>query len=161
MKEIFQRRMFLAVALSIGVTASQTLFTPNISAQNNVSGDISGVVTDPTGAVIPGAKITVTSVDTGATQTVLSSSSGNYRASLLKPGAYKLSFTLEGFESVSFTVTVSAGTVSRPTPSFPSAPVRPGSRSLRSSLFSTPRAPKSRLSFRRSRSPACQTPETT
>jgi hypothetical protein len=112
MKKIFQRRMLLAVVLSIGVTASQTLFTPLLSAQNGVSGDISGTVTDPTGAVIPGAKVTIVSADTGATQTVVTNSSGTYRASLLKPGNYKLTFTLTGFETVSFTTTASAGTVS-------------------------------------------------
>jgi protocatechuate 3,4-dioxygenase beta subunit len=100
MKEIFQRRMLLAVALSIGVTAPQTPFTPLLSAQNGVSGDISGTVTDPTGAVIPGAKVTIVSVDTGAAQTVVTNSSGTYRASLLKPGNYKLTFTLAGLETI-------------------------------------------------------------
>ena len=113
MKEIFQRRMFLAVALSIGVTASQILFTPLLSAHKTVSPVISpGTVTDPTGAVIPGAKVTIVSVDTGATQTVVTNSSGTYRASLRKPGNYKLTFTLAGFETVSFTATASAGAVS-------------------------------------------------
>jgi Carboxypeptidase regulatory-like domain len=111
MKKTFQRRVLLAVALSIGVTAPQTLFSPALFAQNNVSGDISGTVTDPTGAVIPGAKVTVTSVNSGAIVTVVTNSSGTYRASLLKPGAYKLTFTLDGFETVSFTVNASAGTV--------------------------------------------------
>jgi len=112
MKTIVQCRVLLAVAFSISVTAPQTLCTPKLYAQNGVSGDISGIVTDPTGAVIPGAKVTVVSVDTGATQTVVTNSSGNYRASLLKPGNYKLTFTLAGFETVSFTTTASAGAVS-------------------------------------------------
>jgi hypothetical protein len=112
MKQIFQRRMLLAGALSISVTASLGLFTPLLSAQNGVSGDISGTVTDPSGAVIPGAKVSIVSVDTGAAQTVMTNGSGTYRASLLKPGNYKLTFTLAGFETVSFTTTASAGAVS-------------------------------------------------
>jgi hypothetical protein len=113
MKNTFQRRVLLAVALCIGVTASQIAFTPTLFAQNGVSGDISGTVTDPTGAVIPGAKVTIVSVDTGAAQTVVTNSSGTYRASLLKPGNYKLTFSLAGFETVSFTTTASAGAVSQ------------------------------------------------
>jgi Carboxypeptidase regulatory-like domain len=111
-KRIFAPTL-LAVALSIGVTASQPFLATPAFAQNNVSGDISGVVTDPTGALIAGAKVTITSVDTGATQTVISASSGNYRASLLKPGSYTLSFTLEGFENLTFTVKVNAGSVTQ------------------------------------------------
>ena len=55
MKNTFQRRVLLAVALCIGVSASQIAFTPTLFAQNGVSGDISGTVTDPTGATLPGA----------------------------------------------------------------------------------------------------------
>ncbi len=111
-KSIFAPTL-LAVALSIGVTASQPFLATPLFAQNNVSGDISGVVTDTTGAVIAGAKVTITSADTGSKQVVTSSSSGNFRASLLKPGTYELSFALEGFENVSFSVKVNAGTVTQ------------------------------------------------
>jgi Carboxypeptidase regulatory-like domain/TonB-dependent Receptor Plug Domain len=94
----------LALFLCLGVGAF---------AQNINSGDISGSVTDPTGAVIPGAKVTITSLSTGSIQTAVSNSNGSYRASLLKPGEYTVSFTLAGFENVTFKVTVSAGTVTQ------------------------------------------------
>jgi hypothetical protein len=113
MKKTFQRRVFLAVALSIGVTASQTILTPSLFAQNNVSGDITGSVTDPTGALISGAKVTIKNTDTGATQVAITNNSGNYRASLLKPGPYTLVVTREGFETVSSTVNVTPGTIAQ------------------------------------------------
>jgi hypothetical protein len=111
MKKTLQRRVFLAVALSIGVTASQTLLTPLVFAQNNVSGDVTGSVTDTTGALIPGAKVTLKSVDTGATQSILTNNSGIYRASLLKPGSYTVVVTRDGFETVSSTVNVTPGQI--------------------------------------------------
>jgi hypothetical protein len=113
MNAILRRHVLLVVALSIFVPIAQTLINPMLFAQNGVSGDISGIVTDPTGAVIPGARVTVVSVDTGATQTAITNSSGTYRASLLKPGNYKLTFTLAGFETITLTVTASAGSVSQ------------------------------------------------
>jgi type 1 fimbria pilin len=45
-------------------------------AQNIVTGGISGTVTDPTGAIVPGAKVTLKSTNTGETQT---SSTGVHR----------------------------------------------------------------------------------
>ena len=60
------------------------------------TGTLHGTVSDPSGAVIPNAKITVTGLD-GVTSTVQSSADGNYRFSRLVPGSYKLTVSAEGF----------------------------------------------------------------
>ena len=82
------------------IVALLALLLPFIAAaQSVVTGGISGSVTDQTGAVIVGAKVTLTSATTGETQAVSSSSSGAYGFSLLKPGRYTLSVTQQGFKT--------------------------------------------------------------
>jgi hypothetical protein len=83
--------------------------TPVAHAQSNISGDIVGSVTDPTGAIIPDAKITVTSKARGDLKHVVSSKVGEFRVSLLEPGEYSLSVTASGFDTTSLTATISAG----------------------------------------------------
>ena len=61
--------------------------------------DILGTVTDPTGAVIPQAKVTVTNVGTQEARTALTDASGNYDFSLLPVGTYKVVVDLTGFKS--------------------------------------------------------------
>jgi hypothetical protein len=85
--------------------------TPLLMAQSLVSGDISGTVTDPTGAVVPGATVVIKSVDTGTTQTATTNASGVYRFSLLRPGAYALTVSRSGFTKFQRKVTVALGTV--------------------------------------------------
>ncbi len=69
------------------------------SAQSLISGDIAGVVTDPSGAVIPAAAVTLKSLDTGAVQSTTTNASGAYRFSLLKPGNYSVSAAKVGFQT--------------------------------------------------------------
>ncbi len=61
------------------------------------TGTISGTVTDPTGSVIPNAKITITNVQTGIEQSVQSNASGNYVFPALGVGDYSLSVQAAGF----------------------------------------------------------------
>ncbi|MGC2163280.1 MAG: carboxypeptidase-like regulatory domain-containing protein, partial [Silvibacterium sp.] len=84
----------------------------NLKAQSIISGDIAGTVTDPTGAAVPGATVTVTSQATGAVQSVTTDAAGSYRIALLKPGSYVLVVKDAGFEQTSLTISVSLGTVS-------------------------------------------------
>ena len=70
-------------------------------AQSIVTGDAVGTVADPSGAVISGATVTITSTDTGASQSVTTASNGFYRFSLLKPGKYSLVARQTGFKSIS------------------------------------------------------------
>ena len=67
------------------------------------TGTISGVVTDEQGAVIPGVAIVATHVPTGRTFDFVSTSTGVYRAALLPGGAYTLTFTLPGFQTLTVT----------------------------------------------------------
>jgi hypothetical protein len=46
-----------------------TLVSANVWSQSIVSGEVSGTLTDPSGAVVPGATVTLKNLDTGATQT--------------------------------------------------------------------------------------------
>jgi len=79
-------------------------------AQSIVTGGISGIVTDPTGAVISGAQLTLKNNATGEAQTVVTSASGDYVFALLKPGQYTLSATKEGFKTTNRSVNVLLGT---------------------------------------------------
>jgi Carboxypeptidase regulatory-like domain len=64
------------------------------------TGSIYGTVSDSTGAVIPNATLVVTNVDTGATHTVNSNSTGEYVFQVLDPGSYTVSSQVAGFQSV-------------------------------------------------------------
>jgi hypothetical protein len=61
-------------------------------------GSFVGTVTDPTGAVIPGASITVRDLDKGYTRSVATDSDGNYQITSLDPGRYRVSVAKSGFE---------------------------------------------------------------
>jgi hypothetical protein len=62
-------------------------------------GSITGKVTDNTGAVLPGATITLTNEATGVSQTATANPSGDYVFQLLNPGSYSLSVTAQGFKT--------------------------------------------------------------
>jgi len=64
----------------------------------DVTGSILGVVHDPTGAVVAGASVVVTSLDTNEAHTAQSDSVGNYRLLALPVGHYKIEATLAGFQ---------------------------------------------------------------
>jgi len=70
--------------------------TPMIQAQTATTGQIAGVVTDPSGAVVVGAKLALTS-DAGVRRGTQSGSNGRYAFPLLDPGAYRLEVSLSGF----------------------------------------------------------------
>src|SRR5262245_2444438 len=61
------------------------------------TGDIKGTVTDPTGAVVPGATITVTNVETGVSRTTTTPALGEYRVLVLPPGMYSIKIEGSGF----------------------------------------------------------------
>ena len=103
-----------ALALSLLATAGFVAVStaPVAIAQSNISGDISGNVTDPSGAVVSNAQITVTSQARGNVKTsVTSDASGNFRVPLLSPGPYTVSVTAPGFQTSTATVNVQAGTI--------------------------------------------------
>src|SRR5262245_21181256 len=58
---------------------------------------ISGIVRDTTQAVIPGATVTATNVETGVNRDRLSDEGGRYRIGELQPGTYEITVALAGF----------------------------------------------------------------
>jgi Carboxypeptidase regulatory-like domain/TonB dependent receptor-like, beta-barrel len=71
---------------------------PSISAQA-VYGSIIGTITDPQGAAVPGAKVTVTSVTKGTSDQVTTNADGNYSVTHLSPGVYNVKTEAPGFKS--------------------------------------------------------------
>src|SRR5262249_42422961 len=62
---------------------------------------ITGIVSDPSGVVVPGAEITVTNIDTGIKKAATSNEQGVYTIPLLNPGNYELAVQKEGFKAIS------------------------------------------------------------
>jgi len=69
----------------------------NLRAQ--AVGSITGLVTDPTGAVIPAAKVTATNVATGRSQSTVTSGGGTYNIPSLLVGTYKVTAEAGGFKT--------------------------------------------------------------
>ncbi len=67
-------------------------------AQTNLNQQISGQVTDPTGAVLPNASVTVTDEGTGLSRTVTSNHAGNYVVPSLPTGSYRIACEAAGFK---------------------------------------------------------------
>src|SRR6266852_1529684 len=76
------------------------------------NGQFTGTVTDPTGAAIANAKVTVTNQGTNLTLSTTTNSSGNYVAKELPIGSYKLTAEASGFKTTSDTnVVLNAGVI--------------------------------------------------
>ncbi|MGA2167991.1 MAG: TonB-dependent receptor [Terracidiphilus sp.] len=63
-------------------------------------GGINGTVTDPTGAVVPGARVTALDHATGVSQSTVSTGAGFYSFVSLNPGSYRVTASSKGFEAV-------------------------------------------------------------
>src|SRR5260221_5269 len=62
-------------------------------------GALMGTVTDATGAVVPGAKVTVKNMDTGVERTTESNADGAFRVPELPVGRYSMAVLKEGFDA--------------------------------------------------------------
>jgi len=97
----------LFATAAIGTMSSATSFGQAIS---QTGGAIQGTITDPTGAVVPGATVTITDTDTASVKTITTDSAGFYSVGPLNPGPYTVSVTHSGFEGLSVKTVVRTGT---------------------------------------------------
>jgi hypothetical protein len=95
MKQGIVRQLRLAMMVCIFVASS--VVGHNVDAQA-VFGQILGTVTDPTGAAIPNASITVTDVSKGTTVTLQSNGAGEFTVEHLIPDVYDIKVTAAGFK---------------------------------------------------------------
>src|SRR5271157_3118130 len=99
------KRFYLLISLLLAAS----LMAPAAFGQSLISGDIACTVTDPTHAVIPGVAVELKNLDTGATQTATTNSTGYYRFSLLKSGNYQVTVKQSGFATAQIPATVNVG----------------------------------------------------
>lgn len=77
-------------------------------------GSIVGAISDPSGARVPGAQVTVTNLETNQSTRVISDDAGNYKADLLRIGTYSVTVEKEGFQkAVQTTVEVAVNQSAR------------------------------------------------
>lgn len=90
------------------LAVASLLFAARLQAQETA--DIVGTVTDTSGAVVPGATVTLTNVGTNISQSTQSSASGDYVFNLLQVGTYSVKVEAKGFKTfVAPSVTLAAG----------------------------------------------------
>ena len=94
---------FVGFALAITFLLSSTF----LLAQTTIStGSIQGTVTDPSGAVVSGAKVTITERSQGSVATLSTNSAGAYNSGALVPGNYVVRVEASGFKASQMPVTV-------------------------------------------------------
>src|SRR5215469_11283539 len=81
----------------------------NAGAQTTISGALAGIVTDPSGAVVPGADILIRDKAKGTRQFTKTDRDGTYQFSFLLPGQYSLTVSHTGFRAQSCDVEVLLG----------------------------------------------------
>src|SRR5215475_2725439 len=82
----------------MAVLALTLLFGAGLLPAQETRGTIVGRVADPSGAMIPGATIVVTSASMGTKSTVNTNADGIYQANYLIPGPYKIEVSAPGFK---------------------------------------------------------------
>ena len=98
MHRFFPSRPVLHAALLFVAAAFLAQLTSPLLAQNMAStASVSGIVTDPQGARVTGATLTLSSQDQGITRKFTTTSTGTYSFSLLPPATYTLKIAVSGF----------------------------------------------------------------
>src|SRR5260221_870836 len=96
------RLLFSALLLALS-------FSTELTAQTTTSGGLTGVVTDPSHAVVPGADVEIRDTAKGTTQSTKTDRDGVYRFFFLSPGRYTLAVTRGGFRKESRALNVLLG----------------------------------------------------
>src|SRR5713226_2325709 len=97
MEEIMRQARVTAFHVCF-LLASLVFCASRIAAQG-LFGTISGVVTDPSGAMVPDASVKVTNINTNVTTTLSTNNAGVYNATSLNPGVYKVQAEAKGFKT--------------------------------------------------------------
>ncbi len=106
MTQFIRSKAMAALAIAIALA----LLVPLPAAGQALYGSITGTVSDPQGAPIPGATVTTTNTGTGLQLTAVTDHDGNYTFRNLPPGIYDLGAALQGFRELKQTgLRVSAG----------------------------------------------------
>jgi len=92
--QILRKSLLLLCGLWIVATLAIQL-----SAQSITAGDVVGTVTDPTGAAIPGATVTLANAATNNSQKANTNGDGSYRFAFVAAGTYNLTVTASGFQT--------------------------------------------------------------
>jgi Carboxypeptidase regulatory-like domain len=82
----------------VGLCALCLLFSPSRSAAQQAAAQLSGTIKDPSGAVVEGAKVTLTSTGTGIVRTATSDKDGDFLFTLVPIGAYQVTVEQSGFD---------------------------------------------------------------
>jgi Carboxypeptidase regulatory-like domain len=85
---------------SAAIALSLFLVVPSVFGQAEITGRIAGVVTDASGAMIPGVTVAVEGPTLFSPRTVLSAEDASYFIDKLPPGTYKVTYTFPGFKTV-------------------------------------------------------------
>jgi hypothetical protein len=95
-----QRAAVAALAIAVSISAPPAARAESLAAQSSgSSGTISGTVADPSGAVIPGAKVTILNPVSGFTRTATSDNAGHYQFNNVPYDPYHLTVSATGFDS--------------------------------------------------------------
>jgi outer membrane receptor protein involved in Fe transport len=89
----------MSVRNRIALFAVCLFLTIPLFAQSS-TGSISGLITDDSGAALPGVTVTATNAATSATRTAVTNSAGSYQLGLLPPATYAVEAGLQGFQPV-------------------------------------------------------------
>ena len=100
-----------SVRVSHLITLLSVLLWALFSAGQSETGQMAGTVTDQTGAVVPGATITVTNTGTNRVFTATTGNSGQFSVPALGPGHYKVEVKAANFKSVTQEVTLQVNQV--------------------------------------------------
>jgi hypothetical protein len=99
----------IGASLSFAVFLFVMMAASQVWAQTTTTGDITGVISDPTGAVVANASVALKNLDTGGSQVVTTNTLGTYRFALLSPGNYSVTASATGFQSVTLRISVALG----------------------------------------------------
>jgi hypothetical protein len=96
-------------SLCVGLVVMALLVPSVMLAQSTTTGAVSGTVTDPSGAVLPGITVNLKSNEKGFTSSAKTNGQGAYQFPLVEPGVYTISIAVPSFKTLEATTTVSVG----------------------------------------------------